>query len=100
MKVIITGIDGFIGYNLYKKMKSLHKNWELLGLDKNNNNEIPNLIKKDLTNDSFQWSELINEYEPDYIFHIAGITRTENRSLMYDINVRSALSIFEGIRKN
>ncbi|MHA1222536.1 MAG: NAD-dependent epimerase/dehydratase family protein [Candidatus Heimdallarchaeaceae archaeon] len=99
MKVIITGIDGFLGYNLYKRIKSLQKDWEILGLDIKNNNKIPNLIKTDLTSDSFQWSELINEYEPGYIFHIAGIIRTENRRLMYDLNTRSALSILEGVRK-
>lgn len=99
LKIIITGIDGFIGYNLYRRIKSLQKDWKILGLDRKNNNEIPNLIETDLTDDSFQWSKLINEFEPDYIFHIAGIIRTENRKLMYDLNTGIALSIFEGVRK-
>jgi nucleoside-diphosphate-sugar epimerase len=89
MKVLLTGINGFIGTNLVKALKSNHS---IYGLDIVIN-ELDGVIK------SYFWNEKDQIPQVDAIIHLAGKAHdTKNTSAekeYFDINVGLTQKIFE-----
>ena len=79
MKVLVTGADGQLGYDVVKKLKEL--NIEHIGVDKED---------FDLTNEN-ETKEFILDYKPDVIVHCAAYTDVDQaeveRELCYKVNV-------------
>ncbi len=96
-KVVITGINGFVGKNFLKILKELSPDSEVYGLDRRfneTNNFTP--IKCDLT-EKDKVKTLFSEISPDYIFHFAGITYDKDWNNLYEGNARSTLSLLESV---
>jgi dTDP-4-dehydrorhamnose reductase len=79
MKVLVTGADGQLGYDVVKKLKEI--NIEHIGVDKED---------FDLTNEK-ETKDFILDYKPDVIVHCAAYTDVDRaeveRELCYQINV-------------
>lgn len=71
-KLLLTGINGFLGWNIYQIAK---KNWELFGTVFTHPIEIPDaqIVKIDLT-DFRALKHLFHETRPDGVIHTAAIT--------------------------
>ena len=96
MRAIVTGANGFIGNNLYNKLKQ--QGYKVYGLDPNSNNSdisgratIQKLLPKLLWN-------------PDVIFHLGAYVDVpesfEKPNEYFDNNFNSTLTVLEFARKN
>ncbi len=70
MKILITGISGFLGYNLFTVMKDHH---EIIGTHLKN--PLNNSVALNLANES-EIKKLYNYYRPDLVIHSAAITKS------------------------
>lgn len=106
MKLIITGIGGFVAYHFIEYLKSIQSNLEILGLDIADNIEINyskfNYKKIDLRNYN-EVFEILSEYKPDYILHLASISSVSKSWTMpldsFINNTNIFLNIVESIRQ-
>ena len=97
MKVLITGINGFVGKYLEKIL--IEKGYRVYGIDlKNNNRE--NIFECDLK-DSKRLESIILETEPEFIFHLAAISKTTFQDFkeIYEINVNGTLNLLNSCLK-
>jgi len=67
MKILVTGAKGFVGLNICLWLKN--KGYEVLGVDKDNNNQLEDYIK-----------------QCDFIIHLAGSNRPLINQEFYDVN--------------
>lgn len=96
-KIIITGINGFVGKNYLKVLKELSPGSEVFGLDRKFS-EPENFIaiECDLL-DKEKIKSIISEISPDYIFHFAGTAYDNDWNNLYSGNVKTTLSLLESI---
>lgn len=101
-KVLITGIDGQIGYYV----KKIFKDCELFGLVNKENFEVEKdiiKIKIDITN-KFELEKIILMIKPEHIIHLAGISSTSKCNQLPDqailINGVVGCNICDIIHKN
>lgn len=101
MKVLITGIDGFVGKYLSEYL--LEKEYEVYGttISDNYENEKVRIYKMDLLNKE-NVNDVINEIKPDRIFHLAGQSAVglswKEPNLTININVNGTLNLLEAVR--
>ena len=100
MKILITGVFGFIGQNLYK---SLSQRYKIIGIGRNNKNS-KLISSKNLINNSITYNNLSNiNFEPDVILHCAGsgsvIKSYKNRKKDYEKNVITTINLMKYIDK-
>lgn len=107
--VFITGITGFAGSNLAKKILEIKPNFKIFGLKRKESTlekieEIINNIKLfegDIT-DKNSLDEAIRQSQPNYIFHLAALMprpRIENK-LYWKINVEGTRNLLESAINN
>jgi len=111
-KALITGYNGFAGFHLIELL--LNNNYEIIGLDisKDSGDKFAEL-KGDLRNkitpvtgdlrDSAVIDEIIKQYSPDLIFHLAAQSSVklsfENPAETMSININGTLNILQSILK-
>jgi nucleoside-diphosphate-sugar epimerase len=106
MKAIVTGSNGFIGYNLCQE---LHKQrWEVLGIDDLSNGRKENVVpgfryEWAKIEDSENTRKLVRDFQPDVIFHFAALPRVaysvENPYATAQTNVLGTISLLEAVVK-
>ena len=97
-KIVITGINGFLGKNLLRLIVNLSPSAQIYGLSKIFDNEDNFVaVKCDLTNKKHT-KLVISEIKPDYIFHLAGIGNNDDWEKLFDSNVVTTISLLESIR--
>lgn len=108
-KVLITGINGFVGGNLCKALLSLGA--EVFGIIRNNNRNTffyyeglyrkVNIFRADLC-DKDKLSQIISEEQINCIFHLAAQVEVgvgmSNPYLTFETNVRGTYSLLEACR--
>lgn len=90
MKVLVTGINGFVGQHLLRELKS--RNIEVHGIDTESRSAgvmAVNILNQNLLDD------VLKEISPDYIIHLAAIANVDhsNVSLIYNINCNGTLNL-------
>ncbi len=94
MNILITGINGFVGSNLYK---SFSRSFQLSGLDIFNKDLVP-------SNKFYYWNDLPQIHNFDSIIHLAGkahdTKNTSSEQEYYDINVGLTQKIFQHFLKS
>lgn len=90
MKVLVTGSSGFVGVYLQKELSN--HNHKVFGLDVSKDKGA--LESVDIR-DSSKLSCLVNEINPDAVFHLAGISKAvgEDPKEIYEINVMGTLNL-------
>lgn len=80
--ILITGVDGFIGFHLVKR---LHLNFNIFGIDKNKylKRTKKNLLKKYFCYnlDDYNKLKILNKYKFDYIFHLGAFSKPSKAEL-------------------
>ena len=111
MRILITGINGFVGGHLAEFLYKKDNDSELLGIDLNTadfHGRFHEKIKKlklvnlDLT-DSDKVEEIIKEFKPEQVYHLAAQASVsqswKNPIETFKINVFGGVNILESIRK-
>jgi dTDP-4-dehydrorhamnose reductase len=97
MKVLITGINGYIGSNLRKYLQN--NGFEVYGVTSKESND-PKIFQADITN-AQQIFNIINGIRPDIIVHTAAIsslkTCEENKQLAMKINVEATRNLVNSV---
>ncbi len=94
----ITGIAGFTGRKLAARMQ--HAGAQVFGLDRDLVGEsLPEVFQGDIR-DQANLERLIYKTQPDVIFHLAGIIKSDYPLNYYDINIGGTVALFEAIRKS
>lgn len=106
MKAIVTGSNGFIGFNLCKQLHA--QGHEVLGIDDLSSGLAENIVQ-DFRYERLKIQEqervrsLLQEYQPDVVFHLAAVPRVsysvENPFLSAEANLMGTISLLEGIVK-
>ena len=101
MRVLITGVSGFVGSHLSRRL--LSENWKILGvaLQEPEESDIEflqgDLLKLDL-------DKIVGDFKPDVVFHLAAQSHVgqswEMVELTHDNNFRSTLRLLEALAKN
>lgn len=96
MKTLITGASGFIGTNLLQSM--IEKGFEVINVDINspqNDKHFPFWKKVDIT-DYASLKEVITDFDPDYIVHLAARTDLNGKTLSdYSANTIGVTNIIQ-----
>lgn len=106
MKAIVTGSNGFIGFNLCLELK--RKGWSVTGIDDLSSGLAENIVAgfhyihtRVQNKDNIE--QLFREFQPDVVFHLAAIPRVsysvENPFVTAEANVLGTVSILEAIVK-
>ena len=101
MNIVITGSNGFVGQNLLTEIKSRFNDAQITCLvrsEKPSSDGI-NFTKVDYLNTE----SLLNEKsiaEADYIFHVAGVTKSHNWKGFYNGNVLPTENLLVAVRQN
>ncbi len=102
--ILITGIEGFLGYYLYDALKNL--NYEIKG------SYFPDNYKLDIEVDSMYMNltdegnvnKVLEFYKPDIIIHTAGLSNVDvaekTPEVSYDINVKGTYYISKWCQNN
>ena len=96
MRVLITGSNGFLGKNLIEKIQQITDNWKIHGFDIIPMDDHSYNFEKINFNDRIDWKTKIDQIEPDYIFHLAGLFRG-TKDEIFNTNTVSFFSFIEGI---
>lgn len=96
MKILITGINGFVGKILEEAL--IKKNHEVFGLDIITSQQ--NHFTIDITDEN-ALTLLINKIQPEFIIHLAAISRVDynNPSTIYNVNIDGTLSLLNACVK-
>lgn len=106
MKVLITGINGFVGSYLTETLLK-DANVEIFGTTRPgtdlNNLQNPSgvsLIEAELT-DKDSAKKVIEKVTPDHIYHLAAIVQTHNifPRDVYEVNILATLNLLEAVRE-
>lgn len=104
MKAIVTGSNGFIGYNLCLRLREL--GWRVLGVDDLFSGLAENVVPgfeylQVKVQDKPAMEGLLSSFEPQVIFHLAAMPRVsysvENPMLTAEANVMGTLSLLEAL---
>ena len=97
--ILITGITGFTGFYLVEYLEEIKKNVNIIGIGRHapNNEYNYEFIKCNLLN-SDNIKDIAKEVKPDYVFHLAGLTRSNNLKLLYDVNVIGSINLLEALK--
>ena len=94
MKCLISGIDGFTGGYLRKKL--LNNNYEVYGTSFAKNQD-PSVFKCDITKKN-EILYVLDQIKPDFIFHLAAISFVKSDPLkIYDTNVIGTLNLLDSL---
>jgi GDP-4-dehydro-6-deoxy-D-mannose reductase len=95
MRVLIVGVNGFVGYYLEREL--LDSGYEVEGADIKGTHKFVDLLKKD------SLLSVIQEVDPEAIVHLAGqssVARSwEDPQLTFDINVKGTLNLLDSVRE-
>jgi len=96
-RIIITGVNGYIGSFLRRTIESKYISAKIFGIDKNPTND--SLLHYDLDLlDINAVKDCIYEIRPHYLFHLAGTIYSTDLVELYNDNVRITINILEAIK--
>ena len=93
MKALVTGASGFVGTHLLRFLQSEGVEIATHGPDRAILGEFYNTPIEDIIG----LTEIVSRFQPDYIFHLAGIANGDDYSLFYRVNVQYAVNLLRAL---
>src|SRR5688572_14364233 len=94
-RVLVTGASGFVGSYLIDHLLSLGRDVAGYDLQVSARNDIP-FYQGDIYGGS-ELAGAIKDFQPDVIFHLAGILKSEKPETFYNVHVLGTMTLFEAI---
>ncbi|NOH00754.1 MAG: NAD-dependent epimerase/dehydratase family protein [Chloroflexi bacterium] len=94
-RALITGISGFVGRHLREEL--VRAGWQVYGFDIRSAGE--NVFVGDLS-DRALLSQVMLDCQPDAVFHLAGIIKSDDAEMYYKANLFGTLSLLEAIMQS
>jgi len=91
-RALITGISGFVGNHLARQL--LDQGWQIFGFDKRGVNNLNNVYTGDIT-DRDALKNVIKEFQPDVVFHLAAVIKSSDPELLYKVNLLGTVALFD-----
>ncbi|MCX7680023.1 MAG: GDP-mannose 4,6-dehydratase, partial [Spirochaetes bacterium] len=90
MKILITGINGFVGKHLREILTQL--SYQVWGVDYISQSE--EVFSVDICN-KLQMEEIVNRIKPDCVYHLAAASFVDDQNVdaIYDVNVKGTLNV-------
>lgn len=104
-KIIITGINGFIGRNFLHVLLEKSPDAHVYGIDRDGIDRASGTVKYfiplecDLA-DREKVKCVLSEVRPDYIFHFAGAAYANDWDLLFSSNVKTTLNLLESVKES
>jgi len=102
VKALITGIGGFCGWHLVRRLR-LEQGVEIAGLDTKKgrpsaHSDIDRFFQADVR-DAEAIASAVRTIQPDWLFHLAGVSGSGvPEALIYEVNVFGTLNVIEAVR--
>ncbi|WKZ36489.1 MAG: GDP-mannose 4,6-dehydratase [Anaerolineales bacterium] len=91
-RALITGSSGFVGSYLTRSL--IAKNWQVAGLDIRPGGNLEHFFQGELADKNIVTNAL-KEFEPDVIFHLAGLIKSNEPQELYIANVQATVTLLE-----
>lgn len=100
LKVFVTGSEGFVGQHLISLLK---KSYSVIGLSRQTSipsSENIKYVQGDIL-DCTKIEDILRNYQPDIIVHLAGIAKTWNNEAteLFHVNLNGTLNIYQQVVK-
>jgi len=99
--ILITGVTGFTGSYLAKHIARTMKNANIAGVGRHApSKECAHdyeFIECDLLN-STRIKEIVRNVNPEYVFHLAGLTTSNDLKALYEINGLGTMNLLDGLK--
>jgi len=96
-RVLITGINGFVGSHLVRWLKS--RSCEIFGFDLNDSDLDAELFQGEI-NDEVTLRQVLADVRPDLIFHLAGVLKSPQPHVLYTVNLLGTVTLLEQVVKS
>lgn len=96
-RCLITGASGFVGLFLSETLRS--PQMEVYGFDLKHQQQVKQAFTGEITNRADVLS-VLRQAQPDTIFHLAGILKSQNAEDLYNVNVLGTVALFEAIMES
>ncbi len=94
MRALVTGISGFVGSSLSNFLVS--DGWDVTGFDQRKSEMLDNIHIGSI-HDQAALTDVIRICQPDVIFHLAGVIKSQQSKEYFIGNVLGTLSLFESL---
>ena len=93
-RALITGSSGFVGTHLVTHLQGI--GWQIYGFDRRTSDAGEYFFTGDIADrDSLQ--NVLRECQPDVIFHLAGLIKSNLPETIYQANLLGTVSLFESL---
>lgn len=96
-RCLITGASGFVGLFLSESLRS--PLMEVYGFDLRHPPQVKQAFTGEITNRADVLS-VLRQVQPDIIFHLAGILKSQSPEDLYNVNVLGTVALFEAIMES
>lgn len=93
-RALITGIHGFVGSHLVGHLTSA--GWDVFGFDLRAGSLKARFFQGEMT-DRDALKDTMDEVQPDVIFHLAGVIKSDSAELFYKVNLLGTVSLFDAV---
>lgn len=95
-RILITGINGFLGSSLRNYIRKNHPSWQIYGIDKKGK-KTKRFIKMDIGNKN-KLKILLLRIKPKYIFHLAGTVSNKDFAKLLLLNVFDTFVLLSAVK--
>jgi len=97
LRMLITGASGFVGSSLVESLQS--PVLDVYGFDLRHPPRATKIFEGEITNRT-AILDVLRQVQPDVIFHLAGILKSESPEELYKVNVLGTLALFEAVTES
>jgi GDP-4-dehydro-6-deoxy-D-mannose reductase len=96
-RILITGVNGFVGTHLARHLHALGA--DVFGFDLRSRGADPNFFQGELT-DHNALAQALQAARPDIIFHLAGVIKSPHAHVLYQANLLATVALLDTVMES